>query len=317
MGTQSAQSDRSWHWILTVLAGGVLGVFSFWLGYGLTYLLKADGIRDAVGSDNSLGAGAWQLVGWLYMGMHTVPIDMKRTRLDVPSGSTTAERSVVESATTSMTSSPSWEWWLVVVVPLFLLLAGYALTFHRDISAGRGAKVGATLVLGYLPFVALTTLLFRVQSTQHTGCSSAQVMGGPCSSTTTIGPDPILALLVAGVLYPVLFGSIGGVLGAKTSPLDAVAGTGTVGQPAGPTPNESGPTEYGDSPPADGTDRVASERHDPVSSERRDRAAETDGQAAGGERRASVLNFCPDCGTELGGSPVYCPTCGIKLEDVT
>ena len=82
--------------------------------------------------------------------------------------------------------------YLFVVPAAVLVLGGAFLASHLDCPDGRqGMTVGVTLVLGYLPLVLIGLLV-----STHFGT----------------GPSPLRALVIAGIVYPVFFGAIGGFL---------------------------------------------------------------------------------------------------------
>jgi hypothetical protein len=83
---------------------------------------------------------------------------------------------------------------LYVVPPVLLIAAGFAVS--RVVGATEptdGAKAGAFVLAGYLPLAVIGAFLFRYT-----------VGDG------TIAPDLITAVLLAGMVYPAVFGAVGG-----------------------------------------------------------------------------------------------------------
>ncbi len=172
--------------------GALSGAVSYLTSYLLTYLWKAPAVADALQGINIiatfLGADAiptWRGVGWLFYNAHFV-----RTRVPGPGGPSFVD----------FLASTDQGWVLMVAVPIVLILAGAGVAYRNDaIVAGRAAIHGAAVGVGYLPLAAAGTLLFA-QQIADTGAQ--------------IAPDLLPAVLLAGLVYPILFGGIGGTLSA-------------------------------------------------------------------------------------------------------
>ncbi|MFC6754424.1 transporter [Halorubrum tibetense] len=170
-------------------AGAAGGIAAYVLGYLLVYVTQRGGIEEQLEAFNFIAdlfgsdpIPSWQAVGWVFYNAHFVV-----TEVPVPFGGVRSENFIAGSDEGTLTA-------LYVVPPLLLLLAGLA--------AGRianaddpavGAQAGALLVIGYLPLAVIGALLF-----------------GYSIGDGTIAPDLITAVLLAGVVYPVAFGAIGG-----------------------------------------------------------------------------------------------------------
>lgn len=92
------------------------------------------------------------------------------------------------------------------LVPIFLLVgAGYLVVASTDLPDGPTvhAAAGATIAAGYLPLVVVGRFFFSspVKSYEGTVLWYDQ-------------PDLVAAILLAGLLYPIFFGAIGGLLRA-------------------------------------------------------------------------------------------------------
>ncbi|MFB6353439.1 MAG: hypothetical protein ABEJ92_05080 [Halobacteriales archaeon] len=87
---------------------------------------------------------------------------------------------------------------LYVLVPVLLVLAGAATAWLVDaVDTAEAAVAGATVAVGYFVLAAVGTVLFA-----H----------GIGDTGTSIAPDPVTGSLLAGVVYPVVFGAVGGAL---------------------------------------------------------------------------------------------------------
>lgn len=175
--------------------GALAGVGAWLLGYLTTYVWKAEAVSEAlqgVGFVSQLLGGeavpAWKGVSWLFLNAHFVA-----TRFPTIAGGTrTANFVTGEDGSTLLLALP----------PLLLVAAGLLTAYGRPASLSERAKVGATVALGYLPVSALVALL----TTHAIGNTEA-----------AIAADPVTAVLLAGLVYPVVFGAVGG---AASSALD-------------------------------------------------------------------------------------------------
>lgn len=186
---------------LQVGRGAVAGVGAWVAGYVLTYLLRADSIRQSFAT-NVLAfltddPVTWKLVGWLFFNEHLVSVSIPgilgRTSLNAL---TDAENPAAVA--------------LLFLPPVLLVVAG-ALAAHdgaRDDTSPAGsadrtdaAMAGGSVVAGYLPLALVFAVVTRI------------TVGG-----STGGPDLLTAVVLAGVVYPVAFGAIGGLIGRRVGP---------------------------------------------------------------------------------------------------
>ena len=173
------------------LASGAVGGVAAWLfGYLLAYVWQSAAVAETlrgVGFLSRLLGGeaipTWKGVAWLFLNAHFVA-----TMAPTITGATQTVNLVTgEDAPTLLLALP----------PLVLAVGGLAVAFGRTRGDRlAGAKAGATLALGYLPL----SLAAAFVTTHRLGDTDA-----------AIAPDPVTAILLAGVLYPVVFGAVGGV----------------------------------------------------------------------------------------------------------
>lgn len=172
-------------------AGGALAVL---LGYLATFLLQSGDLPEGLGSLAdalaSLGVSppaGWQVVGWYFLGAHNVGLEVS-TSLGGQSGSGTVLNDLGV---------------LQMVVPvLVLVVAGFLVArtvAPRDTT--KGAKAGLTVVPGYLVLAVVLALA--------SSWSFSRSAGG-VSASATVGPELLPAVLLAGLLYPAVFGALGG-----------------------------------------------------------------------------------------------------------
>jgi len=170
-------------------AGG--GIAAYVLGYVFTYVLAGSAIQEsdlnqiveALGKDGV----AWKLVGWIFYNAHgaTTTLDV-----DVPLiGGTEVVNYVVQSNGLSPV--------LYVVPPALLIAAGlFAVRAAGATDLGDALKFGPAVAVGYLPLAVVGALLFTITVESSSG-----------------GPTLVPAIGLAGLLYPLVFGTIGALVG--------------------------------------------------------------------------------------------------------
>lgn len=183
----STGNDRS----LPVVEGALGGAGAYLLGYLLTYLWKAQEYRDAFARIQPFvelfggeTPGPWKIIGWLYYNAHLV-----ESRVTV--GPVTTYVDLIGQGEGPLEV-------LYLVPPLFLLVAGYLVARRTDDreTVAAGAQAGVTVVSGYLVLVLVGVFAFQA--------------GGS-------GPELVSSLLLAGVVYPLVFGGLGGGIASYTS----------------------------------------------------------------------------------------------------
>lgn len=168
------------------VAGGVgAGIAAYVLGYLVTYVLHRSSIEEDISVFNtivSLFGGdpipAWQGVGWLFYNAHLV---------DTVIGSDQTSNIIASTDGATFT--------LLYAVPIVLLFAGGAAlaVFSNPSSPLDGTITGMQTVLGYFPLAVIGVFVFAYSV-----------------ADTTVQPDLITAVLLAGIVYPLLFGGLGG-----------------------------------------------------------------------------------------------------------
>ena len=174
------------------VGGGLAGGIAAWVvGYLVVYLLNASEI------ENSLGSGVlealtnenvtWKLVGWLFYNAHNVTIKTPGFF------GQSAQNFVAGSEEAALTA-------LFVLPPVLLLAAGVVVAWNTAADPTSAARNGAAVVLGYLPLSIAGAVLFAVSV-----------------GDATAGPDLVTAVLLAGLVYPLVFGAVGGLIGGHLS----------------------------------------------------------------------------------------------------
>jgi hypothetical protein len=172
-----------------IVGGAAAGAAAYLLGYLFTYVTQAGAIEDQLAGFNlfaDLFGGdpipTWQAVGWVFYNGHFVD-----TRVPSLVGGSQLTNLISQADGGSLSL-------LYVVPPVLLVVAG--LVAGRVAGATEpvdGAKAGAFVLVGYLPLAVLGAFLFRYS-----------VGDG------AVAPDLVTAVLLAGAVYPALFGAVGG-----------------------------------------------------------------------------------------------------------
>jgi len=173
-------------------AGALAGVLAWVLGYVLTYLLTATDLDDsALNAFIEFAEGesaTYELVGWVFYNAHFVDVRYVNVAPFSP------PRNFIggEDGFTVL---------LYVLPPLLLFGAGLAVCRYRDVAdTAEGAVTGALVLPGYLVLSVAGVFLFEVTVGDASGA-----------------PALLPALVVAGLLYPAVFGAAGGAVAAATT----------------------------------------------------------------------------------------------------
>lgn len=180
---------------LPFLEGAVAGVLAWVLGYVFTYLIAGTGVRDSPLNQflEAFGDGGavYEVVGWVFFNAHFVD-----TIVDVQIGIFGSTNAV------SFIGGEDGFTPILYVIPVALLFAaGLAMTRYQGLSdVSTGAIAGALVVPGYLLLCLVGAFLFQVDVGDSSG-----------------GPDILTAIVLAGIVYPAVFGAFGGAVGAATA----------------------------------------------------------------------------------------------------
>lgn len=174
-------------------AGFVAGISAYVLGYLLTYLFASGSIRRSLSAPFDLGLDVptTTVVGWLYYGMHQV-----RLVVTASGGGRTPSGAV------AISEFGFWEGWYALVPPVLLVLVGLGVARTLAVADLKtGTLAGASLAVGYLPPAVLGIFVFEYTR------SAAGV-------SVSVGPDLATGVVFVGLVYPLVFGGIGGAIGA-------------------------------------------------------------------------------------------------------
>ncbi|QCJ46380.1 MULTISPECIES: transporter [Haloprofundus] len=173
---------------LAAAGGALVGGIAYAFGYAMTYVVASSEIQNS-GAQQLLEvltgeSATWKAVGWVFYNAHFVDTDIP--------GLFGASRAV--NFVAEVEAFPTM---LYVLPPVLLLLAGAAVARTAGVTDPTGgAKAGAAVLLGYFALSVAGAFAFAV----------------PVGQTATAEPDFVAAVLVAGVVYPAVFGTLGGVV---------------------------------------------------------------------------------------------------------
>lgn len=176
---------------LPVGTGAAAGVGAYLLGYLVTYVWQSDNVREMMRGINVFleffggePIPAWKAVGWLFYNAHFVAVTHPTF------GPGRASRNFIASGDAPV---------LLYAVPLVLVATIAAVVAYTADADGpvAGGLAGTTVAVGYLPLAIVGVVLFRATR-----------------GDATIAVDPVTGVLLAGLVYPLVVGGIGGVLGS-------------------------------------------------------------------------------------------------------
>jgi hypothetical protein len=165
--------------------GAAAGAGAWILTYLFTYIITSSEIQNSI-IGRFTDIPTWKAVGWVFYNAH-----FANTIVDVP---------IVGGATNFIGGENGFTPLLYVIPPLLLLVAGLAVGRYygaTDDTAGA-AMAGVTTVVGYGVLSIVGVFLFAMQE-------------------PSIGTDPITGILLAGIVYPAVFGTVGAVAAGLTA----------------------------------------------------------------------------------------------------
>ncbi|SHH50850.1 hypothetical protein [Halobaculum gomorrense] len=178
---------------VSLAPGAAAGVGAYLLGYLATYATQASAVRERISALNFLASlfggdpiAAWQGVGWYFYNAHFV------ATVAPALGGGTRSSNLLASADASVA-------YLYAVPPLALLAAGAALAVLDD---ATDPTDGALAALGIVPAYFLLAVGGTVAFAYGVGDAGS------------VHPDSATGALLAGVVYPAVFGGAGGAVGS-------------------------------------------------------------------------------------------------------
>ena len=180
--------------------GGILGgIGAAATTFVLFFVVKMSTIADVfngIGGRGTFGTVApdnLEMISWTFFEAHNVGTTASATGAGVS-----------RSVAVPLRETPLWDAWFLLVPPLVLLGVGYFVASSTvSWDAVSGFQAGASIAFGYCVLAALAALTLTASVTEE-------------SVTVTVGPDLVPALIIAGIVYPVVFGGIGGAIAGRS-----------------------------------------------------------------------------------------------------
>ena len=173
------------------IEAAVTGAVAWVLGYVFTYLIVSGDIEES--PLNQLieafegEQATYEIVGWVFYNAHLVDVSYSGLGPLAPPQ--------------NFVGGDGFTPFLYVIPPALLVISGLAIARYTGASdVNDGAISGLLVVPGYLVLAALGTVLFSVS------------VGGVSGA-----PDLAPAVLIAGLVYPAVFGALGGVVASVTA----------------------------------------------------------------------------------------------------
>jgi hypothetical membrane protein len=177
----------------TVGRGAIFGAIAYAVGYLAAFTVASGKVGESVPEF----VPAWKAAWWFLYNSHFSDITLSAS--GVISGTDTG--SFVGNST-----DPAVQL-LYLVPPVFLIIGGALLARNVGLAGDttEAAKAGALVVVSYLPLAVVGVFL-----TTHSGTSSASAGFVDASVSVEYSIQLLPAFLLTGLLYPLVFGAIGG-----------------------------------------------------------------------------------------------------------
>jgi hypothetical protein len=173
-----------------ILASAGLGAIAAAIGYLLSALLVAGEARDVV-----FDVADWKVIGWFFFNGHLV---------DVKAASSIGEFGGSETVDLIAQSTAASAGVLYLIPPIVLLGVGGLLATRLDAGdISEAVFAGAPVAIGYM--VVITVGAFVTQVSTEASFVGVDVSG-------SIGPQLLPAVLLAGLVYPLVFATVGAIV---------------------------------------------------------------------------------------------------------
>lgn len=199
----------------SLVAGVLAGLAAFGVCYGIVFAIVGGDFDEFTLMGYLLansGTGDWVGVGWALYEAHGVRLTPSYPAFGVDFQSFFKADIFGPRETLWYGVSPDEFRLLQVIPPLVLAVTGGILGSFGRSTIRRGAARGALVVVGYLPAVLAGWWVFRI-GTNIDGWWVFIIS----TYTQRVSPAPVFALLLVGVVYPVVCGGVGGAISAAVS----------------------------------------------------------------------------------------------------
>ncbi|ELY85368.1 hypothetical protein [Natrinema altunense] len=174
----------------SVAASAGLGVFAAAIGYLLTYLLVGSDVREIFGED----VAQWKGVAWYFYEAHMVDVEASG-QVGSFSGTRVLDL-IAESGADPLYAIP----------PLVLVAVGAFLAVRWSVTdLGEAVIAGAPVTIGYAAVISLGAIVAE---------STTEASAFGIETTSSIAPVLVPAIVLGGVMYPLVFATAGAAIGA-------------------------------------------------------------------------------------------------------
>lgn len=205
------------------------GAAAYVVGYVIFYVLEASRAFQDFQEGFEMGAGTtfeqigidppstFEVVGWLFYLAHNAGMKVTVSAM---------------GQTRSLRMNPGLggeKTYLLLIPPAILVATGYLVASREGSPGDSLPAIGASITVGYLMLSVVGVFAFRWSATVSGGFGQ--------EATLTMGPELLPGAFVIGVVYPVIFGGVGGDI-AQVQSTDRGAGShGTGGHRGGHPPD--------------------------------------------------------------------------------
>lgn len=199
------------------------GVAAYVVTYVLFFVLKgSQGVQEFT-SGFEQGAGstfeqlgidppsAFEIAGWVFYLSHNAGIEISVSAMG-------------QSQSLNMNPGLGNEAYLMAIPPIVLVAAGYLLATRESPAGASLPKVGASLAAGYVILSLVGVFAFAWSATIEGGFGQ--------QATLTVKPQLVMALVV-GLVYPAIFGGVGGFIAQSQAPDRQTSAGGAYGSQQG------------------------------------------------------------------------------------
>lgn len=185
------------------------GVASYVVTYAIFFVLKgSEGVQEfRTGFEQGAGStfqqlgidppSAFQVAGWVFYLAHNAGIEISVSAMG-------------QSQTLNMNPGLGQEAYLMAIPPIVLVAAGYLIASREAPVGASLPKVGASIAAGYVILSLVGVFAFAWTVTITGGFGQ--------EASLTVKPQLVMGVLAAGLIYPALFGGIGGFIAQSQTP---------------------------------------------------------------------------------------------------
>lgn len=179
------------------------------------------------GSASAKGPSGWVVSGWYFFASHNVPVRA--------SGELAAISTLPRLGTSGTNFIGGWPVQLFLLFAPAVLLIGAGYLVASRVDPDELVDLAGSVVAVAIPYLVLSVVAALLMTHTYTNADAIgtivssveplaeQYSGGEPPANLQVGVDLVDAILFAGVLYPLIFAGIGGVIAKKDLVVDEVS----------------------------------------------------------------------------------------------